>query len=85
LAQNYPNPFSPVTPISYNLPENCHVKLEVFNVLGQKVATLVDERQAAGSKVVTWDDCSRLPDGTYFCRLQAGSYAASKMMMLMGK
>jgi hypothetical protein len=87
LKQNYPNPFNPVTEITYDLPFDSHVRLEVYNVLGRKVATLVDEHQKAGSKVITWtgrnDAGEELSSGVYFYRLEAGSHAFIKKMILL--
>lgn len=83
LAQNYPNPFNPVTEISYKLAADCHVKLEVYGVLGQRVATLVDEYQTAGYRVVRWDADAKLSSGIYFYRLQAGSFVEMKKMVLL--
>ena len=83
LAQSYPNPFNPVTEIRYDLPEDSHVKLVIYNVLGQRVATLVDERQAAGRKVIRWDTRSELSSGTYFCRLQACGLTEIRKIVLL--
>jgi hypothetical protein len=87
LAQNRPNPFKPVTEIKYDLPVGCHVKLEIYNILGQRVATLVDGRQSAGYKAVRWDSRNiagaRTSPGIYFCRLQAGSFVATRKMVLL--
>jgi len=70
LEQNYPNPFNPTTEIAYNLPETGHVTIEIFNHLGQKVATLVDENQSQGYRTVEWNAGS-FASGIYYCRLQA--------------
>ena len=76
LSQNYPNPFNPVTTISYGLPKASHVKIEVFNIIGQKTLTLVDENQQAGYKKIIWNghDSSGEPvaSGVYFYRLRTG-------------
>ncbi len=82
LAQNYPNPFNPITQINYALPEDCWVKLEVFNILGRKIATLVDGEQKAGYKTVSWD-ASQMASGIYFYRLKAGGYIRAKKMILL--
>ncbi len=87
LAQNYPNPFNPVTEIMYNLSSACHVRLEVYNVLGQRVATLVNEHQAAGGKVVDWNGKdtvgNTVASGVYFYKIQAGSFVEMKKMILL--
>ena len=82
LVGNYPNPFNPATEISFSLPSASHVKLEVFNVMGQKVATLVDGQFEAGEHVVRWDG-SDAASGVYFYRLQAGDFVDTKKMMLL--
>jgi hypothetical protein len=81
LHQNFPNPFNPMTSIFFDLPAREQVRLDVFNVIGQKVATLLDEPMAAGYHVVNFD-ASLLPSGLYFSRVQAGDWAALKKMML---
>ncbi len=88
LAQNYPNPFNPTTTIRYELPVPSEVKLEVFDVLGRKVATLVNARMAAGQHDATLN-ASGLSSGVYFYRLevhpsgsQVGTFVETKKMML---
>jgi hypothetical protein len=87
LSNNYPNPFNPETKIGYFIPKACQVKLEVFNILGQRVKTLVDEVQVAGKKEVTWDgkdeSANEVASGVYFYKLQAGDFAHTKKMVLM--
>lgn len=80
LKQNYPNPFNPSTVIKYELPENSHVQLEVFDVLGHKVATLINEEQPQGSQNVKFD-ATGLSSGLYFYRIQAGAYIETKKML----
>lgn len=79
LNQNYPNPFNPATIIEYGIPESGHVQLEVFNVLGQRVAILVDEQQQAGFHTVTFDG-SDLASGVYFYRIQSGDRQITNRM-----
>jgi len=87
LAQNYPNPFNPTTTIEFSLPKETRAKVEVFNVLGELVATPFDGTAAAGTTSVTWDGRSRtgspVASGVYFYRLSADNYTETKKMMLM--
>ncbi len=80
LDQNYPNPFNPSTLISYDLPLESHVNLAIYNTLGAKVATLADLDQPAGSYHVRWDAGQRA-GGVYFCRLLAGRYSATRVLL----
>ena len=82
LSQNYPNPFNPVTEIRYALPNDCYIRLEVYNTLGQKVTSLVGGKQKAGYKIVKWD-ASSFSSGIYFCRLQAGEFVQTRKMILL--
>jgi len=81
LAQSFPNPFNARTTIKYQLPVESHVKLEVYNLLGRKVATLVNEQEKAGYRSVVWD-ASEVSSGLYFYKLIAGDYTETKRMML---
>ncbi|REL38136.1 T9SS C-terminal target domain-containing protein [Rhodohalobacter sp. SW132] len=81
LNQNYPNPFNPSTTISYNLPENSMVRLEVFDMAGRRVAELVNGRQSAGSHQAEFD-ASKLSSGVYHYRLRAGEMMLSRQMVL---
>lgn len=82
LEQNFPNPFNPSTVIGYRLPENSVVTLKVYDVLGRVVATLVDERQAAGDHSIIFN-AARLPSGVYFYRLQAGTLSETKKLTVL--
>jgi len=82
LAQNYHNPFNPTTEISFSLPSASRVKLEVFNVMGQKVATLVNEQLETGEHVIQWNG-SNAASGVYFYRLQTGEFTETRKMMLL--
>jgi hypothetical protein len=82
LAQNFPNPFNPTTSISFSLPERAHVRVDVFNLLGQNVATLADADFTAGNHTVSWD-ASGTPSGLYFYRLSAGVTSLTKKMLLL--
>ena len=87
LSQNYPNPFNPVTTIEYGLPERSHVRIDVYNVLGQKVRTLVDRVTPAGSYTVSWDGTnssgSPVATGVYLYRFQAAEHVETKKMLLL--
>jgi len=80
LHQNYPNPFNPSTQIRFELPEQTHVTLAVFNPLGQQVTTLVNEIRSAGRHDVTFD-AGGLSSGLYIYRLEADGYVETKSMM----
>lgn len=82
LWQNYPNPFNPSTRITYSLPKASKVSLTIYNLLGQKVATLVNENQKAGTRSVCWD-AKGLGSGIYLCRLKAGEYSKTIKMILL--
>jgi lysophospholipase L1-like esterase len=82
LGQNYPNPFNPSTTITFHLAADSRVRLKVFNMLGQEVRTLVDQDLEADVETVTFD-AFQLPSGMYLYRLQAGSYAETRKMVIM--
>ena len=82
LSQNYPNPFNPTTNINYAVVTTTQVRLTVYNLRGQKIATLVDGLRAAGSYTITWD-ASNLSSGIYIYRLEAGANVSSRMMTLL--
>ncbi len=92
LKQNYPNPFNPSTRINYQIPDGGLVSLQVYNLLGEVVATLVNEEKPAGSYEVEFSakggsasggDASSLPSGIYFYKLQTGSFVETKKMVLL--
>jgi hypothetical protein len=90
LEQNYPNPFNPGTAISFRLSAISHVSLEIFDVLGRRIAVLVDEARPAGTHTARWDGSS-MPSGVYFYRLtiseasnkSAVRYVESRKMLLL--
>jgi hypothetical protein len=81
LNQNYPNPFNPATNFMYQLEKDALVSINIFNVLGEKVATLVHGTQPAGTYNATWN-ASRLCSGIYFCKMQSDVYSSTKKMVL---
>ncbi len=81
LSQNYPNPFNPTTSISYRLKKAGLVSIEVFNTLGQKVITLVDEQKSAGSHTVQFN-ASFLSSGVYYYRIETGGFVQIRSMVL---
>ena len=87
LAQNYPNPFNPETTIKFQITKPENVKLTVFNTLGQKVITLIDQKQEAGEHAVTWNGVNqigqRVASGIYYYRLESGDFTMTKKMMLL--
>ena len=82
LDQNYPNPFNPSTTINFSIPQNAHVTLKIFNVLGKEVGTLLDQEVPSGNHEVQFD-ATGIPSGVYFYTLTAGNFVESKKMMLM--
>ncbi len=87
LQQNYPNPFNPETVIKYSVSTESHVTLEIFNISGQKVRTLVNESVPVGSYRMRWDgrdDASgKVSSGMYLYRLQTDSFVETKRMLLL--
>jgi len=87
LGQNYPNPFNPTTQINFEIPVRSHVTLTVYNLLGQKVTTLVDKEMSAGRYIADWNSASDggtiVASGIYFYKLEAGDFIETKKMMLL--
>ncbi len=87
LRPNYPNPFNPTTKISYDLPTTTFVDLSVFNILGQKICTLIHSKQAAGRYLVEWNGKDAhdviVPSGVYLYRLKAGNFLKTRKMVLL--
>lgn len=81
LEQNYPNPFNAQTQIRYSIPLNSIVKIDLFNVLGQKVKSIVNEYRTAGSYTATLD-ATNLASGVYLYKIQAGDFMDSKKMVI---
>jgi len=82
LEQNYPNPFNPVTTIEYSIAKAEKVKISVYNVLGQKVDELVNNKMQAGVYKVNWN-ASGFASGMYFYKIQAGNFVKTRKMLLM--
>ena len=87
LRQNYPNPFNPSTNIVYELPVGAKVKLEIYNIVGQKIKTLVDKDQPIGLHQIQWDGTDdkglKVSSGVYIYRLKAGTFNESRRMLLL--
>jgi hypothetical protein len=87
LGQNYPNPFNPTTSISFDLPHDSRVRLDVYNLLGERVRTLIDENVGAGTHQVVWDGtderANAVVSGVYFYRLEAPGFASVRKMLLL--
>ena len=87
LHQNYFNPFNPQTMIEYQLPQTCHVRLVVYNLLGQEIATLLDQIKQAGQFNLVWDGKDSygrvVPSGVYFYRLETENFSEMKSMILL--
>jgi len=87
LGQNSPNPFNPVTTIEYTVPQRSHVTITIYNILGQELATIVDEEKAAGEYSVVWngkqEDGKPVSSGVYFYALKTDELVDSKKMLLL--
>ena len=87
LEQNYPNPFNPTTQIAFSIVQTERINISIFNILGQKVATLVDGEMGSGAHIVMWNGRNEngelLPSGVYFYRLSTPNFTAVKKMLLL--
>ena len=87
LGQNYPNPFNPITYIQFMVPVYDRVKMEVLNIHGQKICTIIDNYHQPGSYQVSWDGTNDLgnsvPTGIYFYRLESFEYVITKKLILL--
>ena len=82
LEQNYPNPFNPSTRIAFSVPVRTQVRLDILDVLGRPITSLVNEEKMPGSYVVEWQ-AGNLPNGVYLCCLRAGTYSVTRKMLLL--
>jgi len=86
FSQNYPNPFNPNTRFEFSLPISTHVKLDIINVLGQKVTELINEQYEAGKHIIEWNGHNEsggdLASGVYFAQFSAGSYHETRKMVV---
>jgi len=86
IGQNFPNPFNPITTIRYDVPEQSHVLMEIYNVLGQRVAVVVNGIHDPGFHAVRWNGTNMygnsLSSGMYFYHIQAGDFRSIKKLIL---
>ena len=87
LYNNIPNPFNPETTIKYELPKTSHVSLKIYNILGQEVKTLINDKKSAGIHQIKWDGTNnngiKVNSGIYLYRLQTGDFVKTKKMILL--
>ncbi len=87
LHQNYPNPFNPTTTISYDLPEQSHITLDIYDLLGKRIKTLVHQSQDAGRQIVMWDGTDdvrrQVSAGVYLYRIQTGEFTQTRKMLIL--
>jgi flagellar hook assembly protein FlgD len=87
IHQNYPNPFNPVTTLRYELPEQTHVNITIYDMLGRKVKTLINQTQDAGYRSVIWEATNDygkpVSAGIYLYQIQAGEYNSTQKMVLL--
>lgn len=82
LDQNFPNPFNSLTTIGYSISKYSSVVIKIFDILGNEIKTLVNREEQPGTYELTWD-AGNSPSGIYFYKIQAGSFIATKKMILM--
>ncbi len=86
ISQSEPNPFYNITRVKYELPKSCNVHIEVYNILGARIKTLLNEKKNAGTHTITWDgkdnNGGKLPSGFYFLRLDTGEYEGTRKLLL---
>jgi hypothetical protein len=82
ISNNYPNPFNPSTTIEFNLPKATNVRIEIFNIAGQKIQTLLNKKMSAGSHQVEFN-AQNLSSGVYFYRIEADEFQDVKKMVLL--
>ncbi len=82
LFQNFPNPFNPMTKIQFSMPRHARVTIVIFNLLGQKVSTLLDQVVSPGDHTITWD-ADAVSSGVYFCRMNAAGFSKTTKLMLL--
>ena len=87
LHSNYPNPFNPTTTISYDLPEQSHITLDIYDLLGKRIKTLVHQSQDAGRQIVMWDGTDdvrrQVSAGVYLYRIQTGEFTQTRKMLIL--
>ena len=87
LEGNYPNPFNPETTIAFSTKENGNISLDIYNIRGQKVRTLLNETKQAGKHTVVWngkdDNGKNVASGVFFYRMKSGKFSSTKKMILM--
>jgi hypothetical protein len=87
LSQNYPNPFNPSTTIEYEVPSESHVQINIYDILGRQINTIINENQSTGSHSILWqaidEKGERLSDGVYFYQIIAGEYKRTMKMVIL--
>ena len=81
LLSPYPNPFNPTTTVSYEIPVNTLINIDIYNILGQEVVTLFDGMQQPGRHTITWN-ATDVPSGIYFCRMSTPNFQSIQKMVL---